>query len=237
MSVLINWSGISGRGCQCCSGLCKTSVWLQVKSPLWLCECLCLLGASAQPGWTHGHGPAAAVRLQAWYRRNFPRSRSPALPAAFNKSKSASTFKLSQLILYLTSVLQIEIVERGKVPVLRLSRSYQAGSSSPWERSSCELWMRRVCSRPSESGSVPLPRSRTRPSDPFWQRPLSTASPSPPLSEYLEHRRTVTEPVTSSWGFGRKKSFAGVDFQCKESFLLNSRFVLLKGLALGWFTY
>lgn len=237
MSVLINWSRISGRGCQCCSGLCKTSVWLRVKSLLWLCECLCLLGAGAQPCWTRRHGPAAAVRLQAWYRRNFPRSQSPALPAAFNKSSSASTSKLTQLILYLTSVLQIEIGEQGKSPY------------SGW------AVLTKLVLHPHENrvhvsfGCVEFAHGLPRADQFLCQdhtrvfltlfgsilyRPFHLFL----LSLNIWSTETQTQQtLTSCWGFGRKKSFAGVDFQCKESFLLNSRFTLLKGLALGWFTY
>lgn len=154
------------------------------KALLWDCGCMCLLGL--------GGRTAAASQLWACYGRIFPGSRSPPESAAFHKSTAASTFKLC---LPLTLVLDKETsdltstVRAVIVLGLRIC-SYQAGSSSPWEQSSCELWMHRVCLRPSESGSAPLPRSHIHLSDSFWQHPLLTSSPSPLPSGYLEYRKT-----------------------------------------------
>lgn len=164
----------------CVKAVCVYGV--VAKALLWEWGSICLLGL---------RGTTSAVsQLWACYGRIFPGSWSPLESAAFHRSMAAPTFKLClHLILVLdkeTSDL-ISTVRAVTVPGARTC-SYQAGSSSPWEQSSCELWMHRVCLRPSESGSAPSPGSHTHPSDSSWQHLLLTSSPSPLPSGYLEYK-------------------------------------------------
>lgn len=111
---------------------------------------------------------------------------------------------------------------RGVIVLVLRSCSYQAGSSSPWEQSSCELWMHRVCLRPFGSGSVPWQGSHTHLSDPFWQHPLLTASPSPLPSGYLEYRKYTAE-WQGAKGCGKETShLLGGIFNAKNHFCLIS---------------
>lgn len=178
--VLMSWRGRAGGAVQ--------SVWK-------LCVFMGCGKGSALTVWVHVPAgirgrTSAASQLWACNGRIFPGSWSPQEPSAFHRSTAAPTFKLClHLILVLNKQTSDLISTARAVPGPRIC-SYQAGSSSPWELSSCELWMHRVCLQPSESGPAPWPGSHTHLSDSFWQHPLLTSSPSPLPSGYLEHRKT-----------------------------------------------
>lgn len=129
-------------------------------------------------------------------------------PGPWSSLESAApTFKLCLLLILVLDKETSDLTSTVRVVIVLGPRicSYQAGSSSPWEQSSCGLWMHRVCLQPSESGSAPSPRSHTHLSDSFWQHPLLTSSPSPLPSGYLEYRKTQ-QIVMNSLGYRRETS-------------------------------
>lgn len=159
----------------------------------WQRLCPDTVGACACPSRLGGR-TSAPSQLWACYGRIFPGSWSPLEAAAFHRHTAlcACDFGSGQGNLRPHFYYFRAVIVLGP----RIC-SYQVGSSCPWEQSSCELWMHRVCLRPSESAPAPSPGSHTHPSGSFWQHPLWTSSPSPLPSGYLEYRKTQ-QTVTSS---------------------------------------
>lgn len=218
-SVLMSWRGRAGWSCPYMCESCVFMGWWQR-----LCSEIVPAGIRASQLW-------------ACDGRIFPGSWSPLESAAIHRSMAAPTFKLCLLLILVLDKETSDLTSTVRAATVLGPRicSYQAGSSSPWEQSSCELWMHRVCLRPSESGSAPSPRSHTHLSDSFWQHPLLTSSPSPLPSGYLEYRKTQ-QIVMNSLGCIREIShFLRCVSNAKNCFCLISDSLLLKDLVPGWF--